>query len=390
MSKTLVFSFDGTGNEPDDAGKFEEDESLSNVLKLHVLMGGGIEIDQSETKTPAGQDQLTFYYNGIGTRRGRRWPLLGRLYSIANEAMAPSFGDVKDILEEASQDFNGRYEAGDKLVIFGFSRGAALARKFASLILKDREDRTVSFLGVFDTVAAMDGIHRRREKISTDVVFENGTLNERIKKAVHLVSVDENRVAFEPTLINKDPDNPKRILEVWLPGVHSDVGGGYWLDGLSDVSLEYMIECCQKTLGDNLSIADGGNPENIRALFAKQKNALTGLDEDDIAIKALEHGMVHTHIGVMAALKGAGLCPRSIHVNDNDQPSKQPDDLPILHYSVKQRFDTVADYRPAAMRGLDFKLLHKDGSCSDQIHGISGLRAHSLPGGKKITPPGRR
>ncbi len=229
----------------------------------------------------------------------------------------------------------------------------------------------------------MDGIHRRGEKISTHVVFENGTLNERVERAVHLVSVDENRVTFEPTLINKDHHDSERILEVWLPGVHGDIGGGYWFDGLSDVSLQFMIECCRETLGDALFIADGGNPENIRALFAKQKNALTGLDEDDIAVNPLVNGAVHTHTGVKATMMGAGLRPRSIHVNDNDQPSKQPDDRPILHYSVKQRFDTVADYRPAAMRGLDFKLRYEDGSLSDRIHGISGLRAHSLPGEEK-------
>ncbi len=39
-ARTLVFSFDGTGNEPTDAEGFEHDESISNVLKLHVLMGG--------------------------------------------------------------------------------------------------------------------------------------------------------------------------------------------------------------------------------------------------------------------------------------------------------------------------------------------------------------
>ena len=43
MARTLVFNFDGTGNEPSDAGEFAEDESISNVLKLHVLMGGGLE-----------------------------------------------------------------------------------------------------------------------------------------------------------------------------------------------------------------------------------------------------------------------------------------------------------------------------------------------------------
>ena len=41
--KTLVFCFDGTGNEPSDVGGFQEDESITNVLKLHILMGGGLE-----------------------------------------------------------------------------------------------------------------------------------------------------------------------------------------------------------------------------------------------------------------------------------------------------------------------------------------------------------
>ena len=43
--RTLVFSFDGTGNEPSDAEGFEHDESISNVLKLHVLMGGGLKAE---------------------------------------------------------------------------------------------------------------------------------------------------------------------------------------------------------------------------------------------------------------------------------------------------------------------------------------------------------
>ena len=54
-TKTLVFSFDGTGNEPIDAGKFEEDESISNVMKLHVLMGGGFHVDKSRTETLEGR-----------------------------------------------------------------------------------------------------------------------------------------------------------------------------------------------------------------------------------------------------------------------------------------------------------------------------------------------
>jgi len=50
------------------------------------------------------------------------------------------------------------------------------------MILAGDEACRVAFLGVFDTVAAMNGIHRQGEKISSDVVFENGTLNPRIER----------------------------------------------------------------------------------------------------------------------------------------------------------------------------------------------------------------
>ena len=48
----------------------------------------------------------------------------------------------------------------------------------------------------------------------------------------HRLALDKERVAFTPTLINRDLDVRDRILEVWMPGIHSDVGGGYWMDGL--------------------------------------------------------------------------------------------------------------------------------------------------------------
>lgn len=69
MARTLVFNFDGTGNEPSDAGEFAEDESISNVLKLHVLMGGGLESGETGVATPDGGEQRVFYYNGISGLR---------------------------------------------------------------------------------------------------------------------------------------------------------------------------------------------------------------------------------------------------------------------------------------------------------------------------------
>ena len=368
-SQTLVFCFDGTGNEPSDAGEFKEDQSVSNVLKLHVLLGGNFD------ETPPKAKQKSFYYNGIGTREGKtRIPLLGKLYAASrsrlNILVAPTFGDAKRILDEARADFDAHYRRGDKVALFGYSRGAALARKFAAMILAEHAECSVAFLGAFDTVAAMGGIHRRNDKVSSDVVFENGTLNPRIETAVHLVALDEDRVTFTPTLMNKDPRRPERILEVWFPGVHGDVGGGYWVDGLSDVALAFMIARCKAALGDDIAIA-GGDPASIGALFDAQGEALAGLEADDISVHPLAHAPIHTHTGMQAAVLYQDL--RAIHVCANDEPC---DDLPILHISVQRRFSQVASYRPPALRGLKYRLLFDSGELSPPLQGVSGLRRY--------------
>lgn len=138
----------------------------------------------------------------------------------------------------------------DRFVVFGYSRGAALARKFVSTLtlLRKGKCEEVQFIGVFDTVSAMDGIQRPGEDIATDVVFEDGTLHVGVKRAVHIVALDEDRLLFGPTLICKDGSNPERITEVWFPGVHGDIGGGYWHDGLSDGALKLMIDQCERAL----------------------------------------------------------------------------------------------------------------------------------------------
>ena len=365
----LVFCFDGTGNEPSDAGEFKEDQSVSNVLKLHVLLGGNFD------ESPPKAKQKSFYYNGIGTREGpTRIPLLGKIYAAGrsrlNILVAPTFGDAKRILDEARADFDAHYRQGDAVALFGYSRGAALARKFAAMILGDHPECAVSFLGAFDTVAAMGGIHRKSDKVSSDVVFENGTLNPRIEKAVHLVALDEDRVTFTPTLMNRDPRRPERILEVWFPGVHGDVGGGYWVDGLSDVALAFMISRCKAALGDDIAIA-GGDPASIRALFDAHGEALAGLEVDDISVHPQAHAPLHTHGGVQAAVLYQDL--RSVHVCDDDEPCA---DLPTLHVSVQRRFSQLASYRPPALRGLKYRLLFDSGELSPPLEGVSGLRRY--------------
>lgn len=222
----------------------------------------------------------------------------------------------------------------------------------------------------------MNGIHRKGEKISSDVVFENGTLNARVQRAVHIVSLDEDRVPFDPTLINKDGKNPDRILEVWFPGVHSDIGGGYWFDGLSDQALRFMIKQCEATLGKDIAIKPG-NQAGIKNLLVQQGKAMAGLTVDDIAINPMIQGILHTHSGLLTEIGAQE--PRMIRVNVNDRPSKNLNDLPILYQCVKERFDKVTGYRPPALRGLSFKLLLNNGNLSNKIEGISGLREYKIP-----------
>ena len=140
-----------------------------------------------------------------------------------NSALAPSWGDARRILNQAAKDLDDLAPTPqDRIVLFGFSRGAALARKFASKTLKRYSDFHIAFLGVFDTVAAMDGVHTRGEEISSDVVFEHGTLDPRILRAVHIVSLDEDRVALrdEPRCRETDEDHGGLV-----PGSPA-IGGG--------------------------------------------------------------------------------------------------------------------------------------------------------------------
>ena len=362
--KTLVFGFDGTGNAPADVGGFRQDESISNILKLHILLGGGIE-PQPALRTPSGRVQFTHYYNGIGTRLdGATIPLLGRLYSAGrravNLAFAPTFSDGQAILAEASADLADAYQPGDRIVVFGFSRGAALARKFVTALLEADDRRTVAFLGVFDTVTAMS------VPLQGDVALELGTLHERVQQAVHVVAIDEDRVAFEPTLMQLDGAGSARVSETWFAGVHGDIGGGFWHDGLSDWTLAYMLRRCRLALGPSLAVTTTPAPSQLRVSDGAE------IAIDDVALEPRFAGPLHVHTGLNASLYERGL--RNIIRTENGTQS-----LPRLHYSVKLRVDRLADYRPAALRDLDFRLALGDGRLSPPIHGIGGLRRYRLP-----------
>jgi len=172
--------------------------------------------------------------------------------------------------------------------------------------------------------------------------------------------------------------NPQRILEAWFPGVHSDVGGGYWLDGLSDIALAFMMRECRRALGPDVRM-DTGTLESLRALLHNRSDALPGIEVDDLLVHPMVHGALHSHSGIM--VKVGKEAPRQVCVRIDDHPSSDPSDAPIVHHSVDERFARVSGYRPNALRGLRFRLLLPDGSVSDTpIDGIAGLLENELAG----------
>lgn len=343
--KKLIFCFDGTCNAPEDSEDYFEDSSISNVLKLHAFLGGKLNpLNAANTNTPK---QHSFYYSGVGTRGN--W--LKRKF---NALFAPPYGDMDDILDEAKNDLEKNYTTGDEIYIFGFSRGAAIARMFAAHL-----QQTVTFLGVFDTVAATRGsLDLNPESYpASGIVFENGSIGKHIQKALHILSLDEKRILFQPTLFNKD----NRVTEVWFSGVHSDIGGSYWFDGLSDVTLQFMIDNIQPML-QVLTLSD------IDFSDLKIQGAQDTMCVDDLSIKPLINGKLHSQRRTNANAKT--LAPRYIRVNVDDGVSKH---IPIIHYSVVERFHSVTNYRPYALRGATYQIMDADGDLSEARTGISAL-----------------
>ncbi len=366
MAKNIMICFDGTSNHPRDAKQEREwfglgdieDNGITNILKLHVKFGGDL---RNRAKTGG---QHSFYYSGVGTYGNR-------FQQIFNAGIAPANKDVGKIIKKAGKDLRKNYKAGDKIFIFGFSRGAAIARRFATVIddyIKIDEERypqPIRFLGVFDTVAAM-GLPNLDDdnKPVSDVVFENNTISKYIEEALHLISVDENRIAFQPTLMNKDP----RVTEIWFPGAHSDVGGGFWYDGLSDVALEFIIkEFSRRDLATHVIDDDEVNYGRLKA-----PNGDYQIDYEDVFVKPNHKGKAHPKDRWLPIAR-ATLGTRDIRVNENNDQSSN--DRPLLHHSVVDRIVDVMGYRPKALKGVKYKVLQADGGTKS----YEGLREHIKP-----------
>ena len=342
MIKKLIFCFDGTCNDPEDVSDFQNDISISNILKLHIFLGGKLTPKNSESElTP---NQQSFYYSGIGNRGS--W-----LRRRINAAIAPKSGEMDKILSEAHSDLARHYSRGDDIYIFGFSRGAAIARMFAAHL-----SMPVKFLGVFDTVAATRGsLDLNPETFPESViVFEDDVLASHIEKALHLLALDEERLWFQPTLINHD----ERVTEVWFAGSHSDIGGGFYTDGLSDICLQFMIDAISR----ELTVLTA---EQLDYSALKIPDSADEVSVDYLTITPNSNGKLHPNFYTYG--RSLTHAERKVRINVNEQASSF---LPIVHHSVVQRIQQVKDYRPYALDKVNFQVVDEYGGLSEPYFGI--------------------
>lgn len=130
---------------------------------------------------------------------------------------------------------------GIRLSVFGFSRGAAIARVFSNWFVDMCEaasgsqrlcglDVDFDFLGIFDTVASV-GLANSSLIADGHMEWADAERNLRVpsavKRCVHLVSAHEVRRSFPLDSIAVGGALSGNHKEVVYPGVHSDVGGGY-------------------------------------------------------------------------------------------------------------------------------------------------------------------
>jgi uncharacterized protein (DUF2235 family) len=262
MPKRLIVCADGTWNKVDQP-------TPSNVVRMSRAV-------LPTTSAPDGNGrvhQIVYYHPGVGTRSG-----LDRLTGGA-------FGHGLDKNIEAAYLFlMNNYEEGDKIFLFGFSRGAYTVRSLGGLLrncgllrkqhtdqfrpamelyrrrdghpnsdeaMQFRKDYAqevdIHFLGVWDTVGSL-GIPLQGLRCLTNrhYQFHDVSLSRKVHNAYQALAIDERRGAFEPSLWASEQKEGQTIEQVWFTGFHADVGGGNENNALADITFLWMKEKAQR------------------------------------------------------------------------------------------------------------------------------------------------
>lgn len=265
--KNIVVCLDGTNNQLRAAVN-------TNVVRLFRLL---------DLKDPAAQ--VAYYDPGVGTFSSPgAWSPPAR--ALSRYAGLLFGAGLRENLGEAYSFLMNTYRPGDRIFVFGFSRGAYNARALTGMLdvfgvfrpdtenlvsyavdayarqerghdeeffdklrvyadthaIDGRGHTPVHFVGLWDTVKSAGNLTRQLRWPFTRQLPHARTIR-------HAVAIDESRRPFAPYLV--DAPNPRHrpaprnqdLREVWFSGVHSDVGGMF-AEGtrLSDIPLKWMAD----------------------------------------------------------------------------------------------------------------------------------------------------
>lgn len=229
----------------DPEGSYGND--VSNVSKLFDLYPSAKDVEGE------GSIRLSIrsiYIEGIGTTGGVEDKLLNAATGRGNTGVAAkvqqAFSDLKDSIRELIDNSPGCEITSLTFDTFGFSRGAAAARHFANEIVRCKQgplgevlrsnpkgfssgfgnqfnsEVIMGFVGLFDTVPSVAGVTNFANIQSPVAPGIKLYLDRRyFTDVVQLVARDEHRANFALSTV------VPAHREISLPGVHSDLGGGY-------------------------------------------------------------------------------------------------------------------------------------------------------------------
>ncbi|KAF7348219.1 hypothetical protein MSAN_01775300 [Mycena sanguinolenta] len=340
-------------------------------------------------------EQLCYYQSGVGTyvNPGMVSPLLEWGAKVLDEAFAIF---LNDHVMDGYRFLMDNYRAGDKICIFGFSRGSYTARALAGMLHKvgllprDNQEQVpfaykmyqktsaagielaagykqtfcqtvqVDFLGIWDTVSSVGVIMSR--------TLPYTSVNSSVKTFRHAVALDEHRVRFQPYLLEPKPQSngktsdepysgPTDTLEVWFSGCHTDIGGGSVVNSvarsLADITLRWMVRQIMASTCDvrfdPAALRAAGIPTDAASsneTAVEDADSSEPLDDDLAGVSGWWLLEVFPLIWPVQNIKGAWHNKFGFHLGKGRTII---DPNPKFHYTVKERMaNSALKYRPKA------------------------------------------
>ncbi|WP_080420366.1 phospholipase effector Tle1 domain-containing protein [Burkholderia ubonensis] len=236
-SRLFVASFDGTGNNAD-----ETISGRTNVAEI-----------TEQIRLKKDKNIHTHYIEGPGTQRNKFSATIdqitGRTFSRRLEDM------YAELTRQAQKWYNENPNITIGVMNIGFSRGGEQAAGFARL-LHDRGLHVVGKNG--GRVNLFDGGRVKQGAILFDPVgtgtphTKDRSIPESMASGVQINAMDEWRDDFKNTKIINNQTEGQPFLSVNVSGAHSDVGGGYAVNGLSRKSGNLGVKYFKKATNINL------------------------------------------------------------------------------------------------------------------------------------------